>query len=146
MDKVKEGEGLQTDNVKNVEISCETTERQDGRIGVEVLVDGELTDQKKPGTAAFSFDPPEQVFLLVVEICATSQAEGILCPSDVEMSLVIFPDLGQPVGGLTLFLVDGSGSSAGGVRAVLTGGAAGAFGILGVGGWYARRRWLRKRS
>ena len=49
----------------------------------------------------------------------------------------------RAVGGTTLFLADGSGSSAGGAIAVLAGTAAGVFGILAVGGWYARRRWLR---
>ena len=49
------------------------------------------------------------------------------------------------VGGLTSFFVDGSGSSAARVAA-LAGGAAGAVAILIVSSWYARRRWLGKRS
>ena len=52
----------------------------------------------------------------------------------------------RAVGGTTLFLADGSGSSAGGAIAVLAGTAAGVFGILAVGGWYARQRWSRKRT
>ena len=49
------------------------------------------------------------------------------------------------VGGTTTFLIDGSGSLAGGVIAVLAGTAAVAFGIIVVAGCYTRRRWMGSR-
>ena len=47
------------------------------------------------------------------------------------------------IGGLTSFLVDGSGPSAGGIAA-LTGATVAVFVVLAAGGWYIRRRWLGK--
>ena len=57
----------------------------------------------------------------------------------VDASLALTASTPAAVGGQAQFLVDDSSSSAGAI-AVLAGGLASAVALIGIGGWYARRR------
>ncbi|MEK6901234.1 MAG: LamG-like jellyroll fold domain-containing protein [Nanoarchaeota archaeon] len=66
------------------------------------------------------------------------------CGTNYDLSLIsLVPPIG--VGGTASFLLDDSGPTLSGIVA-FAGGLAGAFVVLGIGGWYARRRWLGKHS
>jgi hypothetical protein len=99
---------IQTDNFKITDKLC-TYDKEGGF--TNVLIDGEITDPKKPSTMAMLVDPPAEFFLLVGEVCVVSEdGTTLLCPANVDMDIDIVED--RLVGGeiiqldiLTLFVV-----------------------------------------
>jgi len=87
-----------TDNIKDIKVFKRVT-RADFTV---VNVNGTLIDNTKPGTAVLIADPPTEVILLVLEVCAVSQrATGsprpgsvidfAICPENVPLAIPLPP-------------------------------------------------------
>ena len=125
------GVGTQPNTTVTVEFNDDTAQS----FGVQGASDG--------GASFFGFtDPGKVIASVTVQEVLTGSFFDTFSIDDVRSCPA---GVIHGVGGMTDFLVDSSGSSAGSIAA-LAGGAAGAFVILGAGGWYARRRWLGRRS